>query len=159
MRLSGMPQNERKTIKLDNTRICQKCGISRNIMDFSSDRHRNCKRCNEIKEENNLELLESDKKSLPSVYIITSPQYKNWYKVGVSSRPEKRLGGFQIASPYRDYILEFSHKTSKAYEVEKETHSNFNASHEWIYTESKEKIMEYIVKKSVDLETKALKKK
>lgn len=39
------------------------------------------------------------------LYIVTSPTYPEWTKVGLSIDPKKRLGGYNCHTPMKDFTL------------------------------------------------------
>ena len=66
------------------------------------------------------------------VYIISNKAYKNQYKVGIAKDCKSRLNSYQIASPSRDYKLEFSLLTENFRQIEKYIHCKFDNEHEWV---------------------------
>lgn len=42
------------------------------------------------------------------LYIISNVNFPNWIKVGVTKDLKSRLQNYQTASPFRNYILEYS---------------------------------------------------
>jgi len=69
------------------------------------------------------------------VYILYSPAYPSWVKIGMAVDAEDRLKQFQTGSPYRDYILVKAYDTkdrrraeSEIHEILRETHGSKN---EW----------------------------
>ena len=69
------------------------------------------------------------------VYILYSPAYPSWVKIGMAIDAEDRLKQFQTGSPYRDYILIKAYDTkdrrraeSEIHEILRENHGNKN---EW----------------------------
>lgn len=56
------------------------------------------------------------------VYIIRSPAYCNWYKVGKAVNSEDRLSGYQTSSPHRDFVLEYCEHFDNRHEAEAEIH-------------------------------------
>ena len=72
------------------------------------------------------------------VYVISNPQYKNEYKVGVASDMKKRLGSYQTSDPNRSYKEEFSLLTPYFNEIEIKIHEDFDNQHEWVKGDLKE---------------------
>ena len=66
------------------------------------------------------------------VYVISNKNFSGEYKVGIAKDCNKRLNSYQIASPSRDYKLEFSLLTENFREIEKYIHSKFDNKHEWV---------------------------
>jgi hypothetical protein len=56
------------------------------------------------------------------VYILYSPAYPSWIKVGMAVDAEDRLKQFQTGSPYRDYILVKAYDTDDRRKAESEVH-------------------------------------
>lgn len=56
------------------------------------------------------------------VYIIRSPAYCNWLKVGKAVSSEDRLNGYQTSSPFRDYVLEYWEHFDNRHEAEAAIH-------------------------------------
>ena len=56
------------------------------------------------------------------VYIMISPSYKHWVKVGMAVDAEDRLKQFQTGSPYRDYKLVYTKDVEDRREAEKVAH-------------------------------------
>ncbi len=42
------------------------------------------------------------------LYIIESPQYPGWVKIGITGNLKKRLQTYQTSSPFRDYRIVYS---------------------------------------------------
>lgn len=42
------------------------------------------------------------------LYVISNKSFPNWVKIGITENLEKRLQQYQTASPFRDYVLEYS---------------------------------------------------
>lgn len=42
------------------------------------------------------------------LYIISNKSWENWVKIGVTENLNKRLQQYQTASPFRDYVIEYS---------------------------------------------------
>ena len=56
------------------------------------------------------------------VYIMISPSYKHWVKVGMAVDAEDRLKQFQTGSPHRDYKLVYTKDVEDRREAEKIAH-------------------------------------
>ena len=63
------------------------------------------------------------------VYIMISPSYKHWVKVGMAVDAEDRLKQFQTASPYRDYVLVKTYDTDDRRKAESEVHKLLEKTH------------------------------
>ncbi len=63
------------------------------------------------------------------VYILYSPAYPSWIKVGMAVDAEDRLKQFQTGSPYRDYILIKSYDTKDRRRAESEIHELLRKTH------------------------------
>ena len=69
------------------------------------------------------------------VYILYSPAYPSWVKVGMAIDAEDRLKQFQTGSPYRDYILIKAYDTDDRRKAESEIHEllrkTYGSKNEW----------------------------
>ena len=63
------------------------------------------------------------------VYILYSPAYPSWVKIGMAVDAEDRLKQFQTGSPYRDYILIKSYDTKDRRRAESEIHELLRKTH------------------------------
>lgn len=63
------------------------------------------------------------------VYILYSPAYPSWVKVGMAVDAEDRLKQFQTGSPYRDYILVKAYDTDDRRKAESEVHKILEKTH------------------------------
>jgi hypothetical protein len=63
------------------------------------------------------------------VYILWSPAYPSWVKVGMAVDAEDRLKQFQTGSPYRDYILVKAYDTDDRRKAESEVHKILEKTH------------------------------
>jgi len=63
------------------------------------------------------------------VYILYSPAYPSWVKVGMAIDAEDRLKQFQTGSPYRDYILVKAYDTDDRRKSESEVHKLLEKTH------------------------------
>jgi hypothetical protein len=64
------------------------------------------------------------------VYILYSPAYPSWCKIGMAVDAEDRLKQFQTSSPYRDYTLIATYDTSDRRKAEKFAHNLLEKRHE-----------------------------
>ena len=71
------------------------------------------------------------------VYIIVSPAYPGWCKVGMAVDAEDRLKQYQTSSPYRDYKLIKVYDVLDRREAERFAHELLSKRHgrkgEWFY--------------------------
>lgn len=56
------------------------------------------------------------------VYILYSPAYPSWVKIGMAVDAEDRIKQFQTGSPYRDYVLVKAYATDDRRKAESEVH-------------------------------------
>ena len=63
------------------------------------------------------------------VYILYSPAYPSWCKIGMAVDARDRLSSFQTGTPYRDYILVASYDVPDRREAEKEAHNLLRETH------------------------------
>ena len=63
------------------------------------------------------------------VYILYSPAYPSWVKIGMAVDAEDRLKQFQTGSPYRDYILIKAYDTDDRRKAESEIHELLRKTH------------------------------
>ena len=63
------------------------------------------------------------------VYILYSPAYPSWVKIGMAVDAEDRLKQFQTGSPYRDYILVKAYDTDDRRKAESEIHELLRKTH------------------------------
>ena len=63
------------------------------------------------------------------VYILYSPAYPSWVKIGMAVDAEDRLKQFQTGSPYRDYILIKAYDTDDRRKAESEVHELLRKTH------------------------------
>lgn len=86
---------------------------------------------------------ELEKPVLKHIYIIESPAYPEWYKVGIATNIKSRKGSYQTGSPFRDYKLLYSVETQHYKEIEKAVHDHFDNRHEWVRADLND-IIEFI---------------
>ena len=71
------------------------------------------------------------------IYIVISPAYPGWCKVGMAVDAEDRLKQYQTSSPYRDYKLVKAYDVLDRRKAEKFAHELLAKSHsrkgEWFY--------------------------
>ena len=69
------------------------------------------------------------------VYILYSPAYPSWIKVGMAVDAEDRIKQFQTASPHRDYMLVKTYDTDDRRKAESEVHKlleeKYERKNEW----------------------------
>ena len=66
------------------------------------------------------------------VYAISHPQYKGYYKVGITNNYKNRLNSYQTSDPNREYKMEYFYLTPHFREIEKYIHNLFDNKFEWI---------------------------
>ena len=67
------------------------------------------------------------------IYIISNPAFSGMFKVGIARDVKQRLNSYQTSDPDRAYKLEYSLKTTKYREIEKQIHAEFENRHEWVH--------------------------
>ena len=79
------------------------------------------------------------------VYIISNPQYENYFKVGIASDPKRRLNSYQTSDPKRGYVLEYSFETPNFREIESYIHNDiYKSPHEWVFETDMQNIIRHI---------------
>lgn len=63
------------------------------------------------------------------VYILYSPAYPSWCKIGMAVDARDRLRSFQTGTPYRDYILVASYDVPDRRQAETEAHNLLRETH------------------------------
>ena len=63
------------------------------------------------------------------VYVLYSPAYPSWCKIGMAVDARDRLKNFQTGTPYRDYILVAAYDVPDRREAEKEAHNLLRETH------------------------------
>ena len=86
-----------------------------------------------------------DGKEKKYVYIISHPNYKGFYKVGIAKDHQARLNSYQTSDPLREYKLEYKIETFLFRETEKHIHNTFDNLLEWVHA-SKQDIIKEIEK-------------
>ena len=66
------------------------------------------------------------------VYVISHPNFKGFYKVGIASDWQSRLNSYQTSDPERQYKIEYKLLTPRFRETEKYIHKSFENKHEWV---------------------------
>ena len=66
------------------------------------------------------------------VYVVSHPQYKGLYKVGIAKDWKSRLNSYQTSDPLRQYKMEYKHLTPLFRETEKHIHDIFDNLGEWV---------------------------
>ena len=86
------------------------------------------------------------------VYIVSHPQYKGFYKVGIAKDWKSRLMSYQTSDPVRQYKMEFYFLTPHFRAIEKYLHNKFDNLGEWVQAD-----LESIKKEIQNYENKNLK--
>lgn len=63
------------------------------------------------------------------VYILYSPAYPSWCKIGMAVDARDRLSSFQTGTPYRDYILVAAYDVPDRRKAETEAHNLLRETH------------------------------
>ena len=84
-----------------------------------------------------------EKREKKYVYVISHPNYKGFYKVGIAKDYKTRLNSYQTSDPLREYKLEYKKYTHLFRETEKHIHMLFDNLLEWVHG-SKENIIKEI---------------
>lgn len=79
------------------------------------------------------------------IYLVSNPLYDGWFKVGITNDPKNRLRHYQVATPYRNYKLEYAKQVYNASELEKMVIDNFKSNNEWLQAK-RENIIKFIKK-------------
>ena len=74
----------------------------------------------------------ADIKDQKYIYVISHPQYKGEYKVGIASDVKSRLNIYQTSDPNRAYKLEHALLTGHYRALERHIHEKFDNRHEWV---------------------------
>ena len=74
----------------------------------------------------------SDDRLKKYVYVVSHPQYKGLYKVGIAKDWKSRLNSYQTSDPLRQYKMEYKHLTPLFRETEKHIHDIFDNLGEWV---------------------------
>ena len=83
------------------------------------------------------------------VYVISHPQYKGYYKVGITNNYKNRLNSYQTSDPNKAYKMEYFYVTPHFRKTEKYIHEKFYNQFEWIkgkLEDIKKEIMNYRIK-------------
>ncbi|MGU9963517.1 MAG: DNA methyltransferase [Candidatus Halichondribacter symbioticus] len=78
------------------------------------------------------------------VYIISNPQYKDYFKVGIASDANRRLNSYQTSDPKRGYVLEYKFLTPNFRAIESYIHDLYKSPHEWVFEPDMQKIIKEI---------------
>ena len=76
------------------------------------------------------------------VYIISHPNYKEFYKVGIAKDYQARLNSYQTSDPLREYKLEYKIETFLFRETEKHIHNTFDNLLEWVHASKQDIVNE-----------------
>ena len=63
------------------------------------------------------------------IYILYSPAYPSWCKIGMAVDARDRLKSFQTGTPYRDYILVAAYDVPDRRKAETEAHNLLRETH------------------------------
>jgi len=63
------------------------------------------------------------------IYILYSPAYPSWCKIGMAVDARDRLRSFQTGTPYRDYILVAAYDVPDRRKAETEAHNLLRETH------------------------------
>ena len=66
------------------------------------------------------------------VYVVSHPQYKGLYKVGIAKEWKSRLNSYQTSDPLRQFKMEYKYLTPLFRETEKHIHDIFDNLGEWV---------------------------
>lgn len=73
------------------------------------------------------------KHSKKHVYVISTPHFKDEFKVGVAENVERRLNSYQTGDPDRSYKIEYQTDPVRYYtQLESHIHRIFENRHEWV---------------------------
>ncbi len=84
----------------------------------------------------------ADSKDQKYIYVISHPQYRGEYKVGIASDVKSRLNSYQTSDPNRAYKLEHALLTGHYRALERHIHEMFDNRHEWVRADLQEIIDE-----------------
>ena len=87
-------------------------------------------------------MSEDDRIVKKYVYIISHPNHKGYYKVGIASNKKQRLNSYQTADPLRQYKMEYDYLTPCFREIEKHIHDTFPNLLEWVQSPKEEIVKE-----------------
>ena len=88
--------------------------------------------------------LGADMRVQKYVYIISNPQYKDYFKVGIASDANRRLNSYQTSDPKRGYVLEYKFLTPNFRAIESYIHDLYKSPHEWVFEPDMQKIIKEI---------------
>ena len=83
-----------------------------------------------------------DKREKKYVYVISHPNYKGFYKVGIAKDYKARLNSYQTSDPLREYKLEYRIHTHLFRAIEKHIHNTFDNLLEWVHASKQDIIKE-----------------
>ncbi len=75
---------------------------------------------------------DTDHREKKFVYVISHPNFKGEYKVGIAKDWKARLNSYQTSDPERQYKMEYNLETPQFRETEKHIHDSFPNKHEWV---------------------------
>ena len=77
----------------------------------------------------------ADHREKKFVYVISHPNFKDEYKVGIAKDWKSRLNSYQTSDPERQYKIEYKLETPWFRETEQYIHDKFPNKHEWVQGE------------------------
>jgi len=86
--------------------------------------------------------LSKDYREKKFVYVISHPNFKGEYKVGIAQNVKKRLAAYQTSDPKREYEVRFKMETPDFRKLEKHIHRIFPNKREWVQADLNEIINE-----------------
>ena len=97
---------------------------------------------------NQLKKLNGEEKGY--IYIISSPTFKDWIKIGrTTNDPKIRVTSFNVATPFRDFVLDYTKEvenTQRAeYQLHEKVHNNKLTKKrvgEWFKITNKNKVIQ-----------------
>jgi len=75
---------------------------------------------------------DADHREKKFVYVISHPNFRGEYKVGIAKDWKSRLNSYQTSDPERQYKMEFKIETPWFRETEQYIHDLFPNKHEWV---------------------------
>jgi hypothetical protein len=117
---------------------CIHCNVTKGKTHFYLN-SKVCKSCKEVRSEEIPEIIPLRVSYSGSIYVVKNQAWFNWYKVGLTRvSPERRLDGFNVSSPHRDYELVKVFSVPDVFLYEKLIHSRlrnsgFLGDYEWFY--------------------------